>query len=224
MNDSNLTWRYAKSLILGLMLLWVILHVFLFFPFPDMLKVFFMMVAVVDVVIIAFVFNFFRNPDRASDACDRCLLSPADGKVVAIEELEENEILKVRMKRIAIFLNIFDVHVNRAPLAAKVTHRIYTEGKFLNAMDPECSNQNERQLWIMEDVSGFKVAVRVITGLIARRIIPWREVGDTLQRGERIGIIKFGSRTELYVPLDCEITVKVGQKVKGGQTVLARKP
>ncbi|MDL5055772.1 phosphatidylserine decarboxylase family protein [Oscillatoria laete-virens NRMC-F 0139] len=223
MTESNLTWRYAKAPVLGLMLAWVILHVLLFFPFPDILKVAFMMLALGLVVILALIYNFFRNPDRQCDACEKCLVSPADGKVVAIEELEESDVLKTRMKRVAIFLNVFDVHVNRCPMDGVVEKRIYTEGKFLNAMDPECSNQNERQLWIIGQ-GEFKVAVRVIAGLIARRIIPWREEGQSLSRGERIGIIKFGSRTELYVPLDCEIKVKVGQRVKGGETVLASRP
>ncbi|MDZ4743671.1 MAG: phosphatidylserine decarboxylase family protein [Verrucomicrobiota bacterium] len=223
MKDTNLTWRYAKSLILGMMLLWVIFHVLLFFPVPNTFKIISMIFAVIDIILMAFVFNFFRNPERHSAADEKSLLSPADGKVVAIEELVENEILKVKMKRIAVFLNIFDVHVNRTPYAGKVTHLTYTKGKFLNAMDPECSNQNERQLWVI-DKDGFVIAVRVIAGLIARRIIPWREVGDELHRGDRIGIIKFGSRTELYVPMDCEVTVKVGQRVKGGETVLAKRP
>ena len=128
-----------------------------------------------------------------------------------------------RMRRVAIFLSVFDVHTNRAPIAGRVIYRRHHQGLCLDARKPECSDRNEAMTWGFENPRGVLV-VRQITGAIARRIVGWSEVGDELGKGERFGMIRFGSRTEVYLPLDATILVKVGERVAGGATPIARLP
>ncbi len=174
-----------------------------------------------------FCLNFFRDPERVGSTDPRDVLSAADGVVTEIVEMEETEFLKRPMKRVGVFLSVFDVHTNRAPLDGKVTYLNHFPGTYpgpyLDARNRECSSKNEAQTWAFENPQATLV-VRQITGAIARRIVPWRKVGDEVKRGERFGMIRFGSRTEVFVPLDCEVLVQPGQKVLGGLTVIARLP
>jgi len=176
---------------------------------------------------IIFCLNFFRDPDRKGSADPRDILSAADGVVTEIVDMEEDEFLKKPMRRIGVFLSVLDVHTNRMPVDGKVTYLNHFPGTYpgpyLDARNKECSSKNEAQTWGFE-CERATLVVRQITGAIARRIVPWRKVGDSVRKGERFGMIRFGSRTEVFVPLDCEVTVKPGQKVKGGETVIARFP
>jgi phosphatidylserine decarboxylase len=177
--------------------------------------------AVVWVLLILFSISFFRDPDRVSPANPDIVVAAADGTVAAIEVLPEDEVIKAPMQRVAIFLSVFNVHTNRAPIDGKITYSQHHPGKFLDARNPECSFKNERMTWAFER-DGVTLVVRQITGAIARRIVAWSQVGDVLKKGERFGMIRFGSRTEIYLPLKSEIVVKVGDKVKGGETVIAK--
>jgi phosphatidylserine decarboxylase len=172
-------------------------------------------------LLILFTISFFRDPDRTPPAGDEVVVAAADGKVSAIEEIVETDFLKVPMKRVAIFLSVFNVHTNRAPIDGKVTFCHHEPGKFLDARNPECSLKNERMTWAFER-GGVTLVVRQITGAIARRIVAWSRVGDVLKKGERFGMIRFGSRTEVYLPLSAEVVVKIGDNVKGGETVIAK--
>ncbi|MEI8340302.1 MAG: phosphatidylserine decarboxylase family protein [Verrucomicrobiota bacterium] len=174
-------------------------------------------------LLILFCINFFRDPDRVVPADPKSIVAAADGTVTAIEEMDESEVTKTRMKRVAIFLSVFNVHTNRAPLDGKVIYTKHFPGTYLDARNPESSKKNEAMTWGFETGHGTLV-VRQITGAIARRIVAWSKPGDTLKKGERFGMIRFGSRTEVYVPLNCEITVKPGDKVEGGSTVIAKLP
>lgn len=178
---------------------------------------------VVFVAFLAFFFclNFFRDPDRVVPAGDDIVVAAADGVVADIVEIEENEVLKSRCQRVGIFLNVFDVHVNKAPIAGKITYRQHHPGLFLDARNPECSIKNEALTWAIEGKVATLV-IRQITGAIARRIVPWSQVGDEVEKGFRFGMIRFGSRTEVYLPLDAVIEVKIGDRVKGAETVLAK--
>lgn len=169
------------------------------------------------------ILGFFRDPPRSasSDASD--IVSPADGAVVAIEELAETEHYDGPCKRVSIFLSVFNVHVNRLPYDAEIADIRYKRGKYKNAMSPESSEVNESNALWLETPFG-PMTVRQISGAIARRIVCAVNVGDTLAKGEKIGMIKFGSRTELYLPVSAEICVKIKEKVKGATTVLARIP
>jgi phosphatidylserine decarboxylase len=173
------------------------------------------------VALILYVFYFFRDPDRVAPGDPEAVAAPADGVVVEIIERTEPEVVGAAMRRVAIFLSIFDVHTNRAPIAGEVTFCKHYPGKFLDARNPECSVRNESQTWAFKN-DGTTLVVRQITGAIARRIVGWSKVGDRVAKGERFGMIRFGSRTEIYVPLDAEITVKLGDKVKGGESIVAR--
>ncbi len=174
-------------------------------------------------VAIGFTLWFFRDPERVPPPGDHLAVSPADGVVTTVDEVEDALRPGGRLKRVAIFLSVFDVHVNRAPLAGEVTHSEPKRGKYLDARDPASSLLNVSRTWVFEGSFG-RVVVRQITGAIARRICPWKAVGDAVERGERFGMIRFGSRTELLLPMDAEVKIAVGQKVRGGETVLASMP
>ncbi len=169
---------------------------------------------------ILFSVYFFRDPQRSMPLDENIIVSPADGKIVNVDEVEAPCGLGKR-KRIAIFLSVFDVHVNRMPTQGTVESIEYHPGKFLDVRDPNASLLNEHTNWKIKTPQG-PIVVRQIAGLIARRIVPWAPVGATIKRGELIGMIRFGSRTEIFLPLDCEILVKEGDYSYGISTSLAQ--
>jgi len=169
-----------------------------------------------------FVLYFFRDPEREPLTTDeRIILSPADGRVVEIEEIHEDKYLKCKAYKISIFLSIFNVHVNRSPIDGEIRYREYRAGKFIPAFKSHASEINEKNFVGIEN-DKIKVLVNQVTGFLARRIVCWVDLGDTIQQGERFGLIKFGSCTELIVPANVELNVAVGEKVIGGVTVLGR--
>jgi phosphatidylserine decarboxylase len=174
--------------------------------------------------LILFCLWFFREPDRRPPADPALAVSPADGTVTLVDQVLEEQFFKCRMKRVSIFLSVFDVHVNRTPISGEV---LFTEGRgglYLDARKPEASVLNESLFWVFgpRENPSRAVGVKQITGAIARRIVPWARIGELMERGERFGMIRFGSRTDLYLPLDSEILVSAGEKVKGGETAIAR--
>jgi len=175
------------------------------------------------VALILYTLAFFRDPNRSDPSDQRAVVAAADGTVADIEEIDEKEFLKAPSKRIGIFLSIFDVHTNRAPVAGRIAFQQFRKGLFFDARRPECSEKNEAMTWAFQNPRAT-IVVRQLTGAIARRIVGWAKVGDELKRGERFGMIRFGSRTEVYLPIDAEILVKVGDHVKGGASVIARLP
>ena len=164
---------------------------------------------------------FFRDPDRPAPTDPSVIVAAADGTVSEIVEMDENEVLKTKTCRVGIFLSIFDVHTNRAPIDGRIVYRQHREGLYLDARRPDCSEKNESVTWAFENPR-VTIVVRQITGAIARRIVAWAQVGEELKKGDRFGMIRFGSRTELYLPLNAELLVKVGDHVFGGSTILAR--
>jgi phosphatidylserine decarboxylase len=174
--------------------------------------------AVVPLALAAFFLWFFRDPERTIPDVPRAVVSPADGKVTDVSLVTVGD---RPYKRISIFLNVFDVHVNRSPVAGVIREVRYQHGQFLNAMGADCAEQNEQNIVTVEDERGEKIIFKQIAGLLARRIVFTKKVGDFLHRGERVGMIKFGSRTDLLVDADAALQVKVGDHVKGGSTVLA---
>ena len=168
---------------------------------------------------------FFRNPQRSIPAQPGQVVSPADGTIVEIEELAHDEFVGGPARKIGIFLSIFNVHINRAPIAGRVIGLKYRPGKYLNALRPESARENEQLAVFMEEHQApyRGMIVRQITGAIARRIVCWLKPGDVLERGEQFGMIKLGSRTELVIPAEAglEIIVKPGDKVRAGSTILA---
>ena len=175
------------------------------------------------VLLILYTFAFFRDPDRADPSDPSAVVAAADGVVSDIVDVEEPEVLKTNARRVGIFLSVFDVHTNRAPISGKVTYRQHREGLCLDARSAECSTKNESMTWAFENPRAT-IVVRQLTGAIARRIVGWSRVGDELQRGERFGMIRFGSRTEVYLPLDAMVLVQPGDRVVGGLSIIARLP
>jgi phosphatidylserine decarboxylase len=163
---------------------------------------------------------FFRNPRRSSPKSDRAVVAPGDGKVVEICEESEPRFLKDKSVRISIFLNIFDVHVNRIPCQGTVEQVAYQPGRFLAANRPEATLQNEQNALLIRAAQGTKVLCVQIAGLIARRIVCWVTPGETVACGERFGLIRFGSRMDVFLPPGTKLKVKVGDHVKGGETLL----
>ena len=176
--------------------------------------------ALIPLVLALFFLWFFRDPERGIPQAPGALVSPADGKVTDVSEVNEGG---EKRTRISIFLNVFDVHVNRSPIAGIVREVRYQRGKFLNAMNQASAEQNEQNIVTVEG-DGQTVVFKQIAGLLARRIVFSPKIGDRLERGQRVGLIKFGSRTDVFFDADATLQVKVGQRVRGGATILASLP
>lgn len=166
---------------------------------------------------------FFRDPERTGDRGERLVVAPADGKVVMVTEVDEPVFVHGRAKRISIFMNVFSVHVNRYPVSGTVDYVEHTEGKFLNAAVEQSSLENE-QVSVGITAGRHKILVRQIAGLIARRIITYSREGDRAEQGARFGLIRFGSRVDVFVPTDAALRVQLGQQTTAGTTVLAELP
>jgi len=179
--------------------------------------------AAVGAALVLFTLYFFRDPRRVIPQGPGLFVSPADGRVTDIVEMEENEVTGKKMRRIGIFLSVFDVHVNRAPAAGRVVYTKEHAGTYHDARSPMASTHNAARTWGF-DCDGQMIVVRQITGAIARRIVPWALLGDRLARGEHFGMIRFGSRTEAFLPLEASVSVAVGDHVKGGASVIAHLP
>ncbi|MBE1425744.1 phosphatidylserine decarboxylase [Desulfomicrobium macestii] len=178
--------------------------------------------ATVLLVALFFVLNFFRDPERVVPQEPGVAVSPADGKVIKVETMRDPMTGEDRTA-VCVFMNVFNVHVNRMPVAGRIARISYFGGKFLNASFDKASTDNERNSLLIEDGDGRSWTMVQIAGLIARRIICWGEEADSLGRGQRFGLIKFGSRVDLYLPAEYEPTVRIGDKVFAGQSILARK-
>lgn len=164
---------------------------------------------------------FFRNPKRIVPLLPGAVVSPGDGRIIAIAEEFEPRFLKEQSTRISIFLNVFDVHVNRTPCEGTVEDVIYQPGRFLAADRPEATLRNEQNALMIRTLQGQKVLCVQVAGLIARRIVCWASPGERVGRGERFGLIRFGSRMDVFLPLRATLRVGVGEHVKGGETILA---
>lgn len=173
--------------------------------------------AVPPVLLATFFLWFFRDPERTIPAFPGAVVSPADGKVTEVSPVT---VAGVRRIRISIFLNVFDVHINRSPVSGVIQDVRYQKGKFLNAMSETSAELNEQNVVTIEG-DGEPVVFKQIAGLLARRIVFTKQVGDRLTRGERVGMIKFGSRTDVLLDSSASLQIKVGDRVKGGSTVLA---
>ena len=176
--------------------------------------------AAILVIVAGWVIYFFRDPDRDGARGERLVISPADGKIVMITEVHEPAFIRGPAIRISVFMNIFSVHVNRYPVSGDVRYTHYNPGKFLNAAVEKASLENEQSSVGIESPIG-RVVVRQIAGLIARRILTYSRDGDRASQGARFGIIRFGSRVDVFVPTSCAATVRVGEQVFAGLTVLA---
>ncbi|MEW6535940.1 MAG: phosphatidylserine decarboxylase family protein [Candidatus Auribacterota bacterium] len=181
---------------------------------------FYIPVAIVGLVLAGYILFFFREPHRVPPTGEKVILSAADGKVVGIDQVIENDFFEEKVTRISIFLSIFDVHINYSPIAGKVLKTQHTKGKFHAANANKSALLNENNIIGVCNEAGGRIMVKQIAGLIARRIVCRCAPGDKMFAGQQIGLIRFGSRVEVYVPLSTKISVKVGDRVKGRLTVL----
>lgn len=166
---------------------------------------------------------FFRDPDRPQPAGEGLVVAPGEGRVIAVTETAEHEFLGGDARKISIFLSVFDVHVQRSPVTGTVEHRAYRPGRYAVAWLDKASQENEQASLGIATPYG-RVLVRQVAGLVARRIVTYPSVGDRVERGGRIGLIRFGSRVDLFLPLDWEVTCAVGDRARVGVTILARQP
>jgi phosphatidylserine decarboxylase len=173
------------------------------------------------VLLAIYTLAFFRDPDRTTPTDEDAVVAAADGMVADIVEVEETDVLKTKMRRVGIFLSIFNVHTNRTPIDGRVIYRQHRKGLCLDARRSDCSEKNESMTWAFQN-QRVTIVVRQLTGAIARRIVGWSNVGDELRKGDRFGMIRFGSRTEVYLPLSASVLVEPGDRVAGGLTVIAR--
>lgn len=169
------------------------------------------------------ILQFFRNPKRQTVFNDHQALSPVDGKIVVIEEVEENEVFKDKRIQVSVFMSPINVHVTRYPIGGKVSFSKYHPGKYLVAWHPKASEENERTTVVVENNSFGKVLYRQIAGALAKRIVNYATKNDNVTQGADSGFIKFGSRVDLFLPLDSKIKVKLNEKVRGGETVIAER-
>jgi phosphatidylserine decarboxylase len=178
-------------------------------------------VMIVSLLVFLSVVSFFRKPFRRFFIDDSKIVAPADGKIVAIEEVEEPEYFKDKRLQVSVFMSPGNVHINWMPVSGKIEYVKYHPGKFLVAWHPKCSTSNERNTIVIKDEEGYEILVRQIAGFLARRIVSYPEVGDETEQGMELGFIKFGSRVDMFLPLDAKLEVTMGQKVKGGKTIIA---
>ena len=206
---------------IAIVVIFIIIVNVLFYKFLSEYTWLGMLLQLGSVFLLFLVLQFFRNPTRKIAENEYVVLSPADGKVVTIEETEEPEYFKDKRLQVSIFMSVWDVHANRWPIAGNVTYFKHHQGKYLMAAHPKSSTLNERTTIAVRTVKGFEIMFRQIAGIMARRIVAPIKEGDTAKQGEQFGFIKFGSRVDMFFPLDTNIWVKVGDKVMGGLDIIA---
>jgi phosphatidylserine decarboxylase len=175
-------------------------------------------------LLLLFVLNFFRNPERIFSGEERALLSPADGRVIRVDDKASHELIDGSCRKISIFMNVFNVHVNRAPCSGVIESIRYEKGEFLSADKDAASEQNEKNALLIRTGEGRKIVTVQVAGLIARRIVCWLKEGMEVRKGERFGMIRFGSRLDVFLPRDASVSVKIGDKVRAGETPIGYWP
>lgn len=180
------------------------------------------LIQLVFLLFLLLILQFFRNPKRYTKVDDKYVLSAVDGKVVVIEEVFEKEVFNDKRIQVSVFMSPINVHVTRYPIAGKVVFSKYHPGKYLVAWHPKASEENERTTVVVENSTFGKVLYRQIAGALAKRIVNYAKIGDTVQQGADSGFIKFGSRVDVFLPLNAEIKVKLNQKVRGGESIIAK--
>lgn len=210
--------KEGYKIVFGLTAIIVALNIILSRFFP-VLTIF---IGLISFIVWFFVFWFFRNPRReVTTIQDEIIYAPADGRIVAIEETEEPEYFKDKRLQVSIFMSPYNVHVNRNPISGKVNYYKYHQGKYMVASHPKSSTENERSTLVIENDNG-EIMLRQVAGAIAKRIRTYLKVGEQIVQGNELGFIKFGSRVDLFLPLDAKVEVELEQKVKGNRTIIAR--
>jgi len=212
--------KEGRSIVIRLFIILLIINVLIYFLAQNQLIS--RILAVPSVLLFLFVIRFFRKPKRLVLTDDDTIYAPADGTVLVIEETEETEYFKDKRIQVSIFMSVWNVHINWYPISGIIKYFKYHPGKFLVARLPKSSTENERTSFVIEDQKKREILVRQIAGIIARRIISYAKEGNAAIQNHEVGFIRFGSRVDVFLPLDAEIKVKLGDKTKGTQTVIAK--
>ena len=179
------------------------------------------LIAFIGLLLTGFIIYFFRDPERIGPDDEDIIVAPADGKIIQVEKVFDERFLQEHAYKISIFMSVFDVHVNRLPFSGEVERIIYSPGKFYAANTDQAALENENCAIVVSTASNFRYAVVQVAGLVARRIVCWTDKGDKLERGVRFGMIRFGSRVDVFLPQHVQLEVASGKRVKAGETVLA---
>ncbi len=212
--------KEGHRMLLTLLVILAVLNISIYFIFPES-TILRYIINGFSLFLFLIVLQFFRSPTRKYTLNENQIIAPADGKVVVIEEVIENEYFQGKRKQISVFMSPLNVHINRNPISGIVKYFKYHPGKYLVAWHPKSSLENERTTVVIENNKKQSILMRQIAGALARRIVWYVKEGDTATQTEEFGFIKFGSRVDVFVPLDAKIKVEIGQVTKGGQTVLA---
>jgi phosphatidylserine decarboxylase len=213
--------REGKSLLISSLLIVLVINGLMAYFFPEQ-AILREIVIVITSLFYLIILQFFRVPKRHTEINPKHIIAPADGKVVVIEEVEEPEYFKGKRKQVSIFMSPINVHVNFNPISGIVTYFKYHPGKYLVAWHPKSSTENERTTCVVKHENGTEVLFRQIAGALAKRICWYVKEGDQVTQGQEFGFIKFGSRIDIYLPLDAEICVNIGDKPVGSETVIAK--
>jgi phosphatidylserine decarboxylase len=213
--------REGKTIMLTTGLILLALDVFAYFYLFPGNTLAMIITVVASLIILLLVVQFFRVPNRQLTQHEAQVIAPADGTVVVIEETDEDEYFKGRRRQISIFMSPLNVHVNRNPVSGIVKYFKYYPGKYLVAWHPKSSTENERTTVVIQAANGVEVLFRQIAGAVARRIVWYVKEGQPVEQGSEMGFIKFGSRVDVFVPLDADVKVNIGDRMRGGVTVLA---
>lgn len=212
--------KEGRMILLSLLLILFILNLILYLHFPTLLCA---LITSLSAVLMIFFTYFFRNPPRVVEIDDPSLVvAPADGKVVVIEPTEEHEYFGDKRIQVSIFMSVFSVHANWYPISGKVLKAVHHDGNHMAAYLPKSSSENERSTVVIETPAKTQILLRQIAGALARRIVTYAHEGKECHLNEHLGFIKFGSRVDLFFPLDTEIFVEVGEKTTGNETIIAR--
>lgn len=215
--------KEGKGILITLGLLFLVVDLFVYYYFREINAGVPTAVIAGSVAIYLFFINFFRNPKRVFEGYeDDMIVAPADGTVVVVETTEETECLHEKRIQVSIFMSVFNVHANWYPTNGTISYYVHNNGHFMSANLPKSSNENERSTIIIDKKDGTRILMRQIAGALARRIVTYARAGQPSEVNKQVGFIKFGSRVDLFLPLDTEILVNLKQKVTGNQTVIAR--
>ena len=209
---------YKILIYLFIFLVFINLLIFYLFPASSNIQTISVIICIACFLLIL---QFFRSPKRITIVNDNHIIAPADGKVVVIEEVQETEYFQDARRQVSIFMSPVNVHINRNPISGIVTYFKYHSGKYQVAWHPKSSTENERTTIVVEGYNNHSVLIRQIAGALAKRIVWYLQAGEEVKQGEELGFIKFGSRVDVFLPLDAKINVKLGDKTIGGVTVLA---
>lgn len=208
----------SKIILIAFLLTTAIMSAIWLITMPQWLQI---GLSIITITFLFIILQFFRNPIRKTELNDNTIVSPVDGKVVVIEKVTDNEYFKGERLMISVFMSPINVHVTRYPISGKVTYSKYHPGKYLVAWHPKASEENERTTVVINHKNQIQVMYRQIAGALAKRIVNYAQENEQIVQGSDSGFIKFGSRVDVYLPIDTPVTVKLNQKVKGGETVLA---